>query len=367
MKLNFPDEGSIMKFTFYSLSLVVFLFILSCKKPGINAIATTTFSLYRKHALDVDWDHSGSNRIAYSMKGNDGYYDIHTADPDGSNDSCLTCALTPLTDKHIAVPSWHPSGNWLLMTVEKAVHPGSSFESLPGFGSYTDIWIMNRSATRTFRLLDAVNDKDHGVILPRFSHDGKHILWTDRKKRPGMLSPKRLAGFWTIKIADFEFRKPDSIPVISNIRTIEPMKNYFYEAYGFSNDDSRIIFCSNINRPSFFDENIYTIGIDGNNLVQLTNKDYNEHAMFSPDGKKIVWMTNAQATGGTDWWMMNADGTAKHRLTYFNEPANSQYAGSHVWCGLVSFSPDGNSFVGGRQISLITQEGEVVKVNLPQN
>jgi hypothetical protein len=26
----------------------------------------------------VDWDHSGSNRIAYSAKGDDGYYDIHT-------------------------------------------------------------------------------------------------------------------------------------------------------------------------------------------------------------------------------------------------------------------------------------------------
>jgi Tol biopolymer transport system component len=337
----------------------------ACKKQGVDAIATTTYSIYRNHGLDVDWDYSGSNRIAYSMKGVDGYYDIHTANPDGSIDSCLTCALVPLTDKHIAVPSWHPSGDWLLMTVEKPVHKGSSFGALPGLGSYTDIWIMNRIATKKFMLVNTINDNDHGVILPRFSHDGKKILWTDRKKSANILNPRRIAGYWTIKIADFSFRSADSVPEISNIRTIEPVKDFFYEAYGFSNDDSKIIFCSNMNKPSFFDENIYTMDIDGNNISQLTDKDYNEHAWFTPTGKNIVWMTNAQASSGTDWWIMNADGSDKQRLTYFNEPKNIQYAGHPVWCGLVSFSPDGKSFVGGRQVSLTTQEGEIIKVNLP--
>ena len=337
----------------------------ACKKTGVDGVPTTNFSIYRDHGLDVDWDRSGSNRIAYSMKGSDGYYDIHTANPDGSVDSCLTCALTPLTYNHIAVPSWHPSGNWLLMTVEKPVHAGSSFDALPGLGSYTDIWIMNRSATKTYKLLDIVNDEDHGVIIPRFSNDGTKILWTDRKKRANVLNPRQTAGYWTIKVADFAFRAADSVPVISNIRTIEPVSDYFYEAYGFSKDDSKIIFYSNMNKPSFFDENIYTIDINSNQITQLTSKDYNEHAWFTPDGNNIVWMTNAQASSGTDWWMMNIDGSDKHRLTYFNEPANIQYAGHPVWCGLVSFSPDGKTFVGGRQVSLTTQEGEIIKVKLP--
>jgi hypothetical protein len=343
----------------------LFLLLISCQKKGVDAPAITTFSEYREHGLDVDWDHSGSNRIAYSMKGDDGYYDIHTANPDGTNDSCITCNLSPLTDRHIAVPSWHPSGNWLLMTVEKPTHAGSSFDALPGLGSYTDIWIMNRSATKTYKLVDLINDNDHGVIIPRFSHDGKKILWTDRKAAANILVPKQTAGYWTIKIADFAFNPSDSIPSISNIRTIEPQADNFYEGYGFSKDDSRIIFCSNMNKPSFFDENIYTINIDGTQITQLTSSDYNEHAWYSNDGNKIVWMTNAQASSGTDWWMMNTDGSNKHRLTYFNEASNVQYAGHPVWCGLVSFSPDGQSFVGGRQVSLTTQEGEIIKVNLP--
>ena len=354
-----------MKISIQSLICILAFCFISCKKQGVNGVATTTVSMYRDHGLDVDWDHSGTNRIAYSAKGDDGYYDIHTANPDGSNDSCLTCLLFPLSEKHIAVPSWHPGGNWLLMTVEKPVHAGSSFDALPGLGSYTDIWIMNRAATKTYKLFETVNDNDHGVILPRFSHDGKKILWTDRKAAANILVPTQTAGYWTIKVADFSFCASDSIPSISNIQTIEPMSNYFYEGYGFSNDDHRIIFCSNLNKPSFFDENIYTIDISGSNMSQLTTSDYNEHAWFTPDGNQIVWMTNAQASSGTDWWMMNSDGSNKRRLTYFNEPSNPQYAGHAVWCGLVSFSPDGKTFVGGRQVSLTTQEGEIMKVGLP--
>ena len=63
---------------------------------------------------------------------------------------------------------------------------------------------------------------------------------------------------------------------------------------------------------------------------------------------------------GTDWWMMNPDGTDKIRLTYFNDPKNAMYAGKAVWTGLVSFSPDGKKFIGGVQKSLITQEGYIV-------
>jgi hypothetical protein len=42
-----------------------------------------------------------------------------------------------------------------------------------------------------------------------------------------------------------------------------------------------------------------------------------------------------------------------------------QYAGHAVWAGLGSFSPDGKRFVGGRQVSLITQEGEIMMVSMP--
>ncbi len=132
----------------------------------------------------------------------------------------------------------------------------------------------------------------------------------------------------------------------------------------FRLDDSKIIFCSNMNELSFYDENIYTIDLQTNHIQQFTTSDYNEHVFFTPDGNKIVWMSNTLATAGTDWWMMDADGNNKHRLTYFNEPQNEQYAGMPVWCGLGSFSADSNRFVGGRQTSFVTQEGQIVMVQV---
>jgi Tol biopolymer transport system component len=347
-----------------SIILPLFL-ILFCRMDAPQKNLPTSFTIFREHGLDVCWDHSGSNRIAYSSKGKDKYYDIHFAMPDGSHDTCLTCDHPALPNRHICCPYWHPSGKWLLMVVEKAKHPGSSTDALPGFGAYSDIWLMSADGKKAYKLVDLPNDSDHGVIAPRFSPDGKHISWTDRKKSPNFLSLKRAMGYWTIKTADFKFGENDSIPVISNIQSFEPGGESFYECYGYSPDGKKLIFCSSINKPSVWDQQIYTMNTDGTNLLQLTQKDYNEHGFYKPDGSKILWMTNTKSgSAGTDWWMMNPDGSDKQRLTYFNDPDSEQYAGHSVWAGLGSFSPDGTRFIGGRQLSLWTQEGEIVMVNL---
>ena len=103
------------------LSLI--LFLASCEKDPI--VLTTTVSTFRESGLAVDWDRSGSNLIAYSTKGSDSYYDIHLALHDGSNDVCLTCDHPDLPNRHIGSASWHPSGEWLMIEVEKAEHPAT--------------------------------------------------------------------------------------------------------------------------------------------------------------------------------------------------------------------------------------------------
>ncbi len=347
------------------LCISLFSLIYSCKKDTPPVELPTKITTFQEHGLDVSWDQSGSNLIAYSKKGADTYYDIYYSNPDGSGTVCLTCNHDSLPNKHICMPDWHPSGKWLIMAVEKAVHPGSSTDALPGFGAYCDIWIMNKQGTKAYKIVDIPNDYDHGVIAPRFSHNGKKIIWTDRKVQPNFLNLHQQAGYWVIKTADFGFRASDSMPEISNIRTIEPVANNFYETYGFSPDDSRIIFCSNMNYPTFLDEHIYTIDTLGNNILKLTSADYNEHGFYKPDGSKIVWMSSTKSTyGGTDWWMMDVDGSNKRRLTYMNEPDNEQSAGSARWAGLGSFAPDGTRFIGGVQTSLVTQEGKIVMVQI---
>jgi len=337
-------------------------FLSSCEKEPI--VLTTTVTTFRESGLATDWDRSGSNRIAYSSKGSDGYYDIYFAMPDGSNDTCLTCNHPNLPNRHVGSASWHPSGDWLMIEVEKLNHPGSSTDALPGFGAYTDVYLISSDRQTTHKIIDTPNDYQHGVIASRFSPDGTKIVWTYRKTAPNVLWPPETFGFWTIKMADLNW-SIDSIPSISNIQTFEPDGSAFYECYGFSPDGTKLILCSSVNKPSTWDQQIYTIEIATGAFEALTEKDYNEHAFYTPDGNHIVWMTNKDAQyGGTDWWMMNADGSNKHRLTYFNNPDNNQDMGHAVWAGLGSFSPEGDRFVGGMQLDLISQEGKIVMVNL---
>ncbi|MBC7864406.1 MAG: PD40 domain-containing protein [Bacteroidia bacterium] len=321
---------------------------------------TVTIKEFRKTGLGVHWDQSGSNRILYDMKGKDKYYDLYSTLPDGTQDTCITCNSKFLPNKHIANGSWHPSGKWFTAVVEKATHKGPQWESLPGIGSFCDIWIISDDGKKGFKLIEEPNDNDHGIICPRFSNDGKKISWTERKKNVNILDPKRHFGFWVIKIADFYFGA-DSVPVVKNIKTLEPGPDSFYECYGFSPDDKQLIFCSSIGEKSAWTQQIYTMDTTGANLKKLTETVYNEHACYTPDGKKIVWMSNQDNKNkGTDWWIMNADGTEKKRITFFNDPKNKQYEGHARWAGLITFSPDGKTFVGGVQLSLVTQEGKVV-------
>lgn len=344
--------------------LLLFAFFVSQSFTKIVFSQTVEVIPFRSTGLDCDWDKSGSNRILYSIKGSDKYYDLHLTLPNNTNDTCITCNHPLLPNRHISNPGWHPNGKWITAVVEKAKHPRGSVHALPGFGAYCDIFLISVDGKKAHKLVDIPNDYDHGVIAPRISPNGKKLIWTDRIVRPNFLSLKRMAGYWQIKTADLIWDK-DSIPSIKNIKILQPGKKCFYECYGYSPDGNRIIFCSSMNKPSFWDQHIYTMDTSGNDVKKLTELDYNEHGCYTPDGKKIVWMTSTKSTKkGTDWWIMNVDGTNKTRLTFFNEPKHAHYAGKANWAGLVSFNKTGDMFVGGIQISLVTQEGRIVLVRL---
>ncbi|MGZ3919498.1 MAG: TolB family protein [Bacteroidia bacterium] len=320
----------------------------------------TELKLFQKTGLDCSWDPSGSNLILYSKKGEDKFYDIYRSLPNGDKDTCVTCNHPLLPNKHIANMAWHPGGHWIIAVVEKAEHKGSSTDALPGFGAYCDIYVISKDGKKVHKILDEPNDYDHGIIAPRFSNDGKKVVWTERKKRPNILDPPRAFGYWVIKIAKLEWGK-DSIPELKNIKSLEPNGDGFHECYGFSPNDNQLIFCSSMGEKSAWTQQIYLIDTTGNNLLKLTTEGYNEHGVFTPDGKRIVWMTNLyNKNKGTDWWIMNTDGTNKKRISFLNDKSNKQYEGHARWAGLVSFSPDGKKFVGGIQLSLITQEGKIV-------
>jgi len=59
---------------------------------------------------------------------------------------------------------------------------------------------------------------------------------------------------------------------------------------------------------------------------------WDEHAHYSPDGKKIIWMTSKGLRFTvkpffleTEFWMMNRNGTHQQQITWFHSPQHPHY------------------------------------------
>ncbi|MBN1292886.1 MAG: PD40 domain-containing protein [Candidatus Latescibacteria bacterium] len=95
----------------------------------------------------------------------------------------------------------------------------------------------------------------------------------------------------------------------------------------WSPDGTRIVFMSNRIKDSAYD--IFTVNADGTNLVRLTEfRGWNGHPDWSPDGKRIIFDSAYQ--GDFEIYSMNTDGTDVINLT--------QHDG---WDNRPQWSPDG--------------------------
>jgi hypothetical protein len=104
---------------------------------------------------------------------------------------------------------------------------------------------------------------------------------------------------------------------------------------------------SNFKSQKRIEAHIYTLELATGKLTRLTTQDYNEHAQYSPDGRTIAWMsTNGIRGRGTDYWLMDADGSNKRRLTYFNKWNHPEYTGESTVVADLSWRPDGTAFAG---------------------
>jgi len=108
---------------------------------------------------------------------------------------------------------------------------------------------------------------------------------------------------------------------------------------------------------------IFTIGVDGSNLTQLTDTITDTGPAWSPDGKQIAFLSNRDPDGGfSEIYVMDADGKNQKRLTM----TLFQEFGPIVW------SPDGRrlffqAFEQGVQSSpyVMNSEGSgLTRINL---
>lgn len=214
-------------------------------------------------------------------------YDLYAVDLDGTNFKRLT--ETPGYDAEATVS---PDGQTIVWT---SMRDGD-----------LDLYTMQLDGTGVKRLTDDMG-YDGGAF---FSPDGKRIVY--RASHPvdpqeaaryrdllaqGVVEPNQLEIF--VMNADGSGKRQVTSNNASNFAPF------------FHPDGRRIIFSSNVEtrnekgRPSF---HLYLINDDGTGLERITTEGrFNSFPMFSPDGKRLVWVSDRHATEPGEFNVFLAD------------------------------------------------------------
>jgi Tol biopolymer transport system component len=115
---------------------------------------------------------------------------------------------------------------------------------------------------------------------PSYSPDGKKIVYTSWDGHDTEIYTINTDGTGKFRV--------------TNNRTIDQTPSY-------SPDGKKIVFAGAGRNvpflPRTYDEEIYTIDVDGKNRVRLTdNASYNYYPSYSPDGKRITYSRGATVT-----------------------------------------------------------------------
>jgi Tol biopolymer transport system component len=328
------------------------------QSPAANVTTNRTIrvKILQEQGGRVGWL-GAKNLIAFDSGGYEGQTEVYSARLDGSGKQCLTCSRTEVPPLQNGNPEWHPSGDFIVFQAQDRdlklpAGPLGNFLASPGIGINNNIWLMKADGSQ-FRQVTRVQNHG-GTLHPQFSPAGKKMVWSEIIKPGG-----KLGGQWAIKLGDFVIENGE--PQVTNIQTLFPGHFEFYETHGFSPDDRRMIFSAIPPGKYYFDMEIYTYDLSTQKLTRLTeNDEWDEHAHYSPDGKWIVWISSAGIPQvktqsflemarnplKTDVWIMEADGSNKRRLTWFNDPKapEASLAPRGLIVGDISWGPDNKSF-----------------------
>ena len=167
-----------------------------------------------------------------------------------------------------------------------------------------EIYVMDADGGNQRRL----TNNRHDDWSPSWSPDGKRIaLVSDRDGHPDVIP-----GWFTseIYVMDADGGNPQNL-------TNDPNDDWFPS---WSPDGKRIVFMSD--RDGNFNFEIYAMDADGGNLQRLTNNpNSDQYPSWSPDGKRIVFSARRDGHFENKFeitfeiYVMDADGNNQQRLT----------------------------------------------------
>lgn len=330
---------------------------------------TAIITLWKDSVIGAIYNKT-TETVAYGKKDSKDYYKIFLSDTLGNNETPLTYTAWP-KDRHQWAEEWHPSGNYLFCYVEKSEyvkekgHKRKSIDAVPGYGAYTDLWLVSRDGKQAWQLTDLPNKYSSGIIHSAISEDGSLFAWSERVKVPKFSSMNMAAGAYVFRVADFVF---DSVPRLINIRTFIPGNvDALNEVDGISKDKTTLSFYSTFETKNIFNTPIYTLNMKSGEIKKLTSESFAQAPTYTPDGKRLVYMTGKDCAifpleiQGADWWIMDADGENKKRISYMNVKKHPHSVNHYRLAGCISFLSN-TSFLGGVMTKPLGLTGHTVKV-----
>lgn len=279
------------------------------------------------------------------------------------SEECLTCGQADMPG-HNGAARVHPGGRYVAFTSEQAGHPKESAGRItPGAGFYHDIVILDLETKRFYRVRHVTTSPVGGTLFVRWSPDGRRLTWGDLEGQSSRsLKPANIFGNFRIAVANFE-TSPE--PRLSDTKFYNPgPRPEFFEIQGWTADGRGIyVACTPFkgqeeNALDFCRFDLASgevVGLSATSGVDGEPSEYEEHGEGSPDGRRIAYMSSKGH--GTkkgffilwlkaDLWLMNADGSNKRQITFFNVPGHPEsMSRGRAIVSEMSWSPRGDAVI----------------------
>ncbi len=288
-------------------------------------------------------------------------FQVYVSAGDSDQLQCISCSRqnnAPLPQRDKMQANWHPSGKWIIVAGEKERHqlqwlPRQIRQGFAECGIWMDMYATTPDGSRWYKLQEM-----DGFTGPAFTPDGAKAVWA---QAVGPVSSRNRFGKWALKIADFVER--EGVPHLENVRDITPANTSWVEPGNFHPNGKDLLLSADTGMSDAQWQDQFVLDISTGHLTNLTNSPrvWDEHGLFSPDGKKIVFMSSYPYRAEKDSWtvfhlktefmMMNSDGSDLRQLTHFQVPGYPEYCKTGSTPAYAFFNPEGTQLHGLRLLS----------------
>jgi hypothetical protein len=217
---------------------------------------------------------------------------VYIANQDGRGLRCLTCGQPAPNN----VPAVRPQGDWILFHSWRGHHITLGSHGYGGIGSA--LYVMRPDGSRVTALTgtDPARGAGEGEddYHAYWSPDGRRIVWAHLNWN---FITDGGQGRWDVRVADFV---DDGVhpPHLANVRVVRPANGHWYETQWWAPDGSGFLYTETWGTAMDTELFFCRLTASGCQVTQLTDVPaWNEQALFTPDGKDVIFMSSRDHPG----------------------------------------------------------------------